>query len=159
MRNAAAILPLKSKLSEKFQRFSAINRRIEMLKLVEFSKISMKIKNYKIFCKAQTPNGLKKCINVFSPLLPPPPPSPTRTNLTTSLEQISFKEIYRNIQTFAFKVLQECVSWASRNGVMQIFFLTPHRNMFAGKFVRKVFGCFGSILFSISSEFRMSDVF
>ena len=76
MRNAAAILPLKSKLSEKFQRFSAINRRIEMLKLVEFSKISMKIKNYKIFCKAQTPNGLKKCINVFSPLLRPPPLHP-----------------------------------------------------------------------------------
>ena len=62
MRNAAAILPLKSKLSGKFQRFSAINRRIEILKLVEFSKISMKIKNYKTFWKAQTPNGLKKCI-------------------------------------------------------------------------------------------------
>ena len=47
-----------------------------------------------------------------------------------------FKEIYRNIQTFAFKVLQECSSWASRNGVVQILFLTPQRNMFAGKFVK-----------------------
>ena len=39
------------------------------------------------------------------------------------------------IQTFAFKVLQECSSWASRNGAVQMFFLTPNRNMFAGKFV------------------------
>ena len=46
-----------------------------------------------------------------------------------------FKEIYRNIQTFAFKVIQECSSWASTNGVVQIFFLTPHRNLFPGKFV------------------------
>ena len=74
MRNAAAILPLKSELSGKFQRFSAINRRIEMLKLVKFSKISMKIKNYKTFCKAQTPNGLKEFIQ--SPHLPSPLPSP-----------------------------------------------------------------------------------
>ena len=45
-------------------------------------------------------------------------------------------EIYRNIQTFAFKVLQECSSLASRNGAAQMFFLTPNRNMFAGKFVK-----------------------
>ena len=39
--------------------------------------------------------------------------------------------IYRNIQTFAFKVLQECNYWASRNSVVQMFFfLTPTRNMF-----------------------------
>ena len=47
-------------------------------------------------------------------------------------------EIYRNIhiQTFAFKVLQECGSWASRNGAVQILFLTPNRNMFSGIFVK-----------------------
>ena len=44
--------------------------------------------------------------------------------------------IYRNIQTFAFKVLQECSSWASRNGAVQISFLTLHKNMSAGKFVK-----------------------
>ena len=44
--------------------------------------------------------------------------------------------MYRNIQTFAFKVLQECSSWASRNGTVQILFLTPNWNMFAGKFVK-----------------------
>ena len=43
--------------------------------------------------------------------------------------------MYRNIQTFAFKVLQECSSWESRNGVLQKH-LTQHRNMFAGKFVK-----------------------
>ena len=80
MRNIAAILPLKSKLSRKFQRFNAINRCIEMLKLVEFSKISIKIKNYKTFCKAQIANDLKKFIQC--PLI-----NPTRTNLTTSREQ------------------------------------------------------------------------
>ena len=40
MRSVAAILPLKSKLSEKFLRFIAINRSNEMLKIVESSKIS-----------------------------------------------------------------------------------------------------------------------
>ena len=70
MRNIAAILPLKSKLPGKFERFNAINRCIEMLKIVEFSKISIKIKNCKTFCKAQTANRLKKFIQ------PPPHPTP-----------------------------------------------------------------------------------
>ena len=46
----------------KFQRFNVINRCIEMLKLVEVSKISIKIKNCKTFCKAQRANRLKKFI-------------------------------------------------------------------------------------------------
>ena len=41
-----------------------------MLKIVEFSKISIKMKNYKIFCKAQTAKRLKKFIR--SPPVPPP---------------------------------------------------------------------------------------
>ena len=47
MRNVAKILPLKSKLSGKFQRFNAIDRSIEMLQnsFQKFSKISIKIKN------------------------------------------------------------------------------------------------------------------
>ena len=45
------------------------------------------------------------------------------------------REVYRNIQTFAFKVLQESSSWASGNGAVQMIFLTPNRNIFAGKFV------------------------
>ena len=63
--------------------------------------------------------------------------------------------MYRNIQTFAFKVLQECISWKSRNGVVQIFFLTAHKNMIAGKFVKSGFWLyFGSILFSMSNKLR-----
>ena len=31
-------------------------------------------------------------------------------------------EIYRNIQTFIFKVHSECSSYGSRNGAVQIFF-------------------------------------
>ena len=56
--------------------------------------------------------------------------------LLTSLEQnFSYGDICSNIQTFAFQVLRECSSWASRNGAVQMFFLTPNRNMLAGKFV------------------------
>ena len=33
-------------------------------------------------------------------------------------------------------MLQECGSWAPRNGAVQMFFLTPTRNMFAGKFAK-----------------------
>ena len=39
-------------------------------------------------------------------------------------------KIYRNIQIFAFQVLQEYNSWTSRNGAAQIFFLTPTTIMF-----------------------------
>ena len=58
--------------------------------------------------------------------------------------KIFLTEINRNIQTFAFKVLQECISRASRNGsapFMQLFFLTPNRHV-CWKIckVKKVFG-------------------
>ena len=58
-------------------------------------------------------------------------------------------EIYRNIQTFAFKVLQDYSSLASRNDAVQMFFLTPNRNMFAGNIckVRKVFDCVAGIYY------------
>ena len=74
MKNFVAILPLKSKLSGKFQRFNviAIDRSIKMLKIVEFSKTSIKTKNYKIFYKPQTASPLKEIIQ------PSPIPPPTR---------------------------------------------------------------------------------
>ena len=43
-----------------------------MLKIVEFSKISVKIKTCKTFCKAQTANRLKKFIQSPPPLSSPP---------------------------------------------------------------------------------------
>ena len=33
-------------------------------------------------------------------------------------------------------MLQKCSSWASKNDAVQMLFLTPNRNMFAGKFVK-----------------------
>ena len=45
-------------------------------------------------------------------------------------------KIHRYIQTFAFKVLQECDSCMSRNGPVQMFFLAPNRSTFAGKSVK-----------------------
>ena len=43
--------------------------------------------------------------------------------------------MYRNIETFAFKVLQESSSWTPGNSAVRMFLLTQNRNMFAGKFV------------------------
>ena len=112
-----------------------------MLKIVEFSKIPIKMKNCKAFCKVQTANRLKKFIQ--SPPIPPPPSPPADKTLLYLENNFFFMEIYRNIQTFAFKGLQESSSWVARNGALQIFFLTPHRNMFARKFVKseRFFGC------------------
>ena len=39
-------------------------------------------------------------------------------------------EVYSNRQTFDFQMLWECSSWASRNGAVQKYFLTPTRNLF-----------------------------
>ena len=66
------------------------------------------------------------------------------------------KKNFLSIQTFAFKVLQVCSSWTSRNGAVQMFFLTPNRNIFAGKFFsqKSFWLCYGSMLFSTSSELR-----
>ena len=61
------------------------------------------------------------------------------------------------MQTFALKVLQECSSWASRNGATQMSFLTPNRNMFAGKCVKSarfLTVLWEYILFSMSNELR-----
>ena len=57
MRNLAKILPLKFKLSGKLQRFNTIYGIIEMLKIVEFLKISFKIKN------CETASRLREIMN------------------------------------------------------------------------------------------------
>ena len=54
MRNVATILPLKFKLSGKFQRFNTIDRSVEMLKTVEHQNISIKMNNFKIFYEPHT---------------------------------------------------------------------------------------------------------
>ena len=42
MRNLTTILPMKSKLYGKFQRFNAIDGSIEMLKMAEFTNFQLK---------------------------------------------------------------------------------------------------------------------
>ena len=41
-----------------------------------------------------------------------------------------FEQRFTVIQTFAFQALRECISLASNIGAMQMFFLTPTKNMF-----------------------------
>ena len=87
------------------------------------------MKNCKIFHEAQTVNRLKEIIQ---------PPLTQPDKILLRLWNKNFlKDIDRYlIQIFAFKVLQEYSSWVSRNGAVQMFFLTPTRNMLAGKFVK-----------------------
>ena len=156
MRNLAAILPLKSKLSWKFQCFSAIDRSIETLKKQpNFQKFQLKWNIVKHFARSKQWAALK----TFS--LPQAHPPPDRT---FSEKYFFFKEIYRNIQTFAFKVLQECSCWAPKNGVVQIFFLARKRNMFAGNFVKSerfLFAFREHIIFTVKwvDVRKMSEVF
>ena len=66
MRNLATILPLKPKLSGKFQRFNAIDGSIKLLKKSWISKkIPVKIKNCKAFYKTQTASRLNEIIYLF----------------------------------------------------------------------------------------------
>ena len=99
-------------------------------KIAEFPKISIKTKNCKTVYESQTASRHKEIIQ------PPPNPPPADKILLRLWNKNLFTEIHRNIQTFAFKVLQECGSWASRNRAVQMFFLTPNRNMFAGIYVK-----------------------
>ena len=98
--------------------------------IVEFRKISVKMKNCKTFYETQTASSLQEMIHSS-------PSSVQSDKISLHLWNKHFlTEIYRNIQTFAFKLLQECSSWASRNGAVQMFFLTPNRNMFPETFVK-----------------------
>ena len=87
------------------------------------------MKNCKTFYGTQKASRLKEIIQ------PPPTPTPPDKILLHLGSKNFHREIRRNIQTFAFKMLQESSSWASRNGAVQMIFLTPNKNIFAGKFV------------------------
>ena len=80
------------------------------------------------------------------------------------MKQKFLREIYRNVLPFAFEGLQESSSWMSGNGLVQMFFLTPNRNMFAGKFVD--WECFSALFwrhiifnFKTVEICKMSEVF
>ena len=54
---------------------------------------------------------------------------PTKYKLSASLEQKSSNRDLQEYTNICFQVLQECSPWASRNGAVQMLFLTPTRNI------------------------------
>ena len=144
MRNLAIILPLKSKLSGKFLRFSTIDVQ-KYWKVVEFRKISVKMKNCKIFYETQTLSHLKEIIQLSPPHRNPyPHPYPTlpippdkilcvfETKLFSEGDIQKYKVICRYLLLKCFKKVV-----LGRQEMMhcKCFFLTLNRNKFAGKFV------------------------
>ena len=98
-------------------------------KLLNFEKFHIIWKIVKHFTRPKQRAALRKLFSLSPTRIPP-------DKILLCLCKRHFpREIYRNIQTFAFKVLQESSSWASGNGAVQMIFLTPNRNIFAGKFV------------------------
>ena len=96
---------------------------------MNFEKFKLKWKIVKHFTRPKQRAALRKLFSLHQPPIPP-------DKILLNLWNKNFlREVYRNIQTFAFKVLQESSSWASGNGAVQMIFLTPNRNIFAGKFV------------------------
>ena len=87
------------------------------------------MKNCKIFYDAKTGSRLKKIIQPPSNQLP-------SGKLLLCLWSKNFVNEKISDWTFAFKVLQECISWTSRNIAVQMFFLKSDRNMFARKFLK-----------------------
>ena len=92
---------------------------------MNFQKFQLKGKILKYFTKSKQQFILRKLLS----------PSPDKSFLRLWKKYI-LTEIYRNIQTFAFQVLRGYSSWASRNDAVQMLFLTPTKNMFAGKYVK-----------------------
>ena len=139
-------------------------------KMWNFEKFQLKWKLVKHFTRTKQRATFLKLLS-----LPQLPISPDKI-LLRLWNKTFLREIYRNIQTFAFKVLQESSSWASGNGAVQMIFLTPNRNLFAGNFVKwesflavfwehvifnfkRVEICKISEVFWAKLYFKMSDLF
>ena len=100
----------------------------ECCKMVEFPKISIKMKNCKTFYEGQTASRVKEII------LPHQHPSSQSDKILLRLWNKNFlTEICKNVQTFAFKN-----AVLGRQEMMQCkcFFLTPNRKMLVGKFAK-----------------------
>ena len=93
-------------------------------KINEFPKIPIKRNNSKAFCEAQTASRLKEVIQQIKP----------DKSLLLLWNKNFLREIYRNKQIIAFKVLRECISWESRNDAAPIFFSDTNQ-MIAERFV------------------------
>ena len=90
--------------------------------------MSIKMNNFKTFYECERVIYLKEIIQ----------PPPDESFLRLSNKNV-WTGIYRDIQTFAFQVLWECSSWASRNGAVQMFFLTQPKIMFLAVFWEYIF--------------------
>ena len=82
------------------------------------------MKNVKTFYESQT----AICVKL-----------PTKQKLPYISEINIFGRIFTGMHKFAFQVLRECSFWASRNGAVQMFFLTPTR--------KPDFGCVARVYF------------
>ena len=98
-------------------------------KMWNFEKFQLNWKLVKHFTRTKQWATFLKLLS-----LPQLPISPDKI-LLRLWNKTFLREIYRNIQTFDFKVLQGKCSWVSGNGAVQMLFLTPNRNMFAARFV------------------------
>ena len=128
---------------------------------MNFQKFQLKWKIVKHFTR---PKQRTVLIKLFSLPLTHSPPDKLLLRLWN---KYFLTEIYRNIQAFALKVLQECSSWAARNGPVEMFCYNT-RNMFSETFVKseKVFGCVaGAYYFHYQVEVwiievcKMSEIF
>ena len=81
------------------------------------------MENCKTFYEVQIASALKKLFSL------PPPPITLHKILLHLWNKNFLRDMYRNIQTCAFKVLQKLCS-------ANLVFLTLYRNMFAEKFVK-----------------------
>ena len=113
---------------------------------MNFQKFHLKWKIVKHFARSKQWVTLRKLSS-----LPPSLPSQDKT-LLRRWNKSFLKEIFRNVQAFAFKVLQECSSWASRNGACNIFSDTKQKHdCWKICEVRNIFGC---VARALSSELR-----
>ena len=132
MRNLVTSYPWSPNCLENFSVLMLQMKVSKCWKKLNFRKLQLEGKIVKHFMRPKQRAALKKFFRL------PPTHSPPDKILLRLWSKNFLIDIYRNIQIFAFKVLQGCSSWASRNGAVQMFFLKPNRNMFAGK-VKKVF--------------------
>ena len=100
MRNLATVLPLKSKLSGKLQRFIIMVEVSKNWKIVKFRKISIKMKNCKTFYETQTASCLKE---IIQPPQPPIPPDKILIRLWNKNFLERYTEIYRYLLSKCFK--------------------------------------------------------
>ena len=108
--------------------------------IVEFPKISFKMKNCKTFYGVQTMSRLKEIIQ--PPSAPHPLPTPPSCKILLLFGTKVFLPRYTE-QSFASKMVQECIFWASEICLLENWQI--HKGFLL---------CCGGILFSMSSELR-----